>query len=246
MTRRLFLAGASGVVGRRLAPLLLADGWFVTGTTRSTDRAVALARAGIDPVVVDVFDAEKLRAAVVRARPSVVIHQLTDLPPGLDASRLAAAIGPNARIREEGTRNLIAAALAAGAQRMVAQSLAFAYAQGPTPHGEEDPLDVDAPGAAGVTARGVASLERQMREARLEWLVLRYGRFYGTGTGFEKAVAAAPLHIDDAAEAARLAARRGTSGIYNIAEDDGAVSIEKARRELGWTPGGNGRQSIAR
>lgn len=245
MTRRLFLAGASGVIGRRLAPLLLADGWFVTGTTRSKDRAVALVRAGIDPVVVDVFDAEELRKAVIRARPSVVIHQLTDLPPGLDASRLAAAIAPNARIRELGTRNLIAAALAAGVQRMVAQSLAFAYAKGPTPHGEEDPLAVDAPGEAGVTARGVASLERQVLEAPLEGFVLRYGRLYGPDTGFDKP-GAAPLHIDDAAEAARLAARQGTPGIYNIAEDDGAVSIEKARRLLGWNPSARDRQSIAR
>ena len=245
MTRRLFLAGAGGVIGRHLIPLLLADGWSITGTTRSPEKAAALARAGIEPVVLDIYDAEKLRDAVAGAEPSVVIHQLTDLPPGLDPGRMAAAIAPNARIREEGTRNLVAAARAAGVRRLVAQSLAFAYALGPTPHGEDDPLNVEAPGEAGITARGVASLERQVLEAPLEGLVLRYGRFYGPGTGFEKP-AAAPLHIDDAAEAAWLAATRGPRGIYNIAEEDGAVSIEKAKRLLGWSPQRKERRGFAR
>jgi nucleoside-diphosphate-sugar epimerase len=240
--RRLFLAGASGAIGRRLVPLLLADGWFVVGTTRSQEKAAALALAGVDPVVVDMFDREGLREAVIRARPGVVVHQLTDLPPGLDPARMDAAIVSNARIREEGTRNLIAAALDAGVRRLVAQSIAFAYAPGATPHMENDPLDTHAPGGAGINARGVASLERQVLEAPLEGLILRYGRLYGPGTGFDAAHGEAPLHVDEAAEAAWLAAKQGEPGIYNIAADDGAVSIERARRLLGWAPAPASRQ----
>jgi nucleoside-diphosphate-sugar epimerase len=233
---RLFLAGASGAIGRRLAPLLLSDGWSVVGTTRSQEKVPDLARVGVEPVVVDVFDADQLRAAVIRAQPMVVVHQLTDLPPDLDPAKMDEAMVRTQRIRDEGTRNLVSAALAAGAKRLVAQSVAFNYAAGPKPHGEDDPLDVDAPGGQGISARGVASLERQVLEAPLEGLVLRYGRLYGPGTGFNAAGGPGPLHVDGAAEAARLAVTRGAPGIYNIAEADGAVSIEKAKRLLGWSP----------
>ena len=236
MSKRLFLAGASGVVGRYLIPLLLADGWAVTGTTRSADKAAHLVALGVEPAIVDVFDAAALRAAVGAAQPDVVVHQLTDLPPGLDPARMAEARGRNARVRDEGTRNLIAASLAAGAKRLVAQSIAFAYAVGPTPHKEDDPLDLGTDEAPNVSGRGVASLEKQVLAAPLEGLVLRYGSFYGPGTGFETTTRPGPLHIEDAAEAARLAVRQGPPGIYNIAEDDGAVAIEKAKRLLGWRP----------
>jgi nucleoside-diphosphate-sugar epimerase len=237
MASCLFLAGAAGVIGRRLAPLLVADGWLVAGTTRSEEKAAMLREMGVEPVIVDVFDAEALGRAMARARPGVVIHQLTDLPPGLDPARMEEARTRNARIRDEGTRNLVSAAIHAGARRLVAQSVAFAYADGPLPHGEDDPLNIAAEGARGVSARGVASLERQVLEAPLEGIVLRYGRLYGPGTGFEAASGPAPVHVDAAAEAARLAASRGAPGIYNIAEDDGAVSSEKARRLLGWDAG---------
>ena len=230
-----FLAGATGAIGRRLAPLLVADGWRVVGATRSIERSDALRGLGVEPVVVDVFDADGLRAAVVAARPHLVIHQLTDLPPALDPARMGEALVRNARIREEGTRNLVAAALQAGAQRLIAQSVAFAYAPGPLPHGEDDPLNVAADGAAGVSARGVASLERQVLDAALAGVVLRYGRLYGPGTGFDKPGGAGPIHVDAAARAAQLAASTGGAGLYNCAEDDGAVSSEKAKQALGWS-----------
>jgi nucleoside-diphosphate-sugar epimerase len=233
MTDHLFLAGASGVIGRRLAPLLVADGWRVMGATRSADKAKTLRDLGVEPVVVDVFDADALRAAVRRARPSVVIHQLTDLPPGLDLRRMADALTRNARIRDEGTRNLVSAAVEAGAQRLIAQSVAFAYAPGPAPRTEDDPLNIDAAGPAGVSARGVASLERQVCDSPLVGVVLRYGRLYGPGTGFEKAAGPAPVHVDAAARAAMLALA-GAAGIYNIAEDDGTVSSERAKLTFGW------------
>jgi len=127
---RIFLAGASGAIGRRLLPLLLDAGHQVTGTTRHPETAMMLERAGVVPTVVDVFDAPALTAAVGAAQPAVVIHQLTDLPRELDGARIAASASGNARIRSEGTRNLVAAAQAAGADRFIVQSISFAYAPG--------------------------------------------------------------------------------------------------------------------
>lgn len=230
----MFLAGASGAVGRRLCRLLVRDGWPVVGTTRSPDKAAALRALGVEPVVVDVFDETALLRALAQAAPAIVVHQLTDLPPALDPARMREALVRNARLREVGTRNLVAAARAAGAARIVAQSLAFAYAPGPRPFDEAAPLNVDDP-ASGPTARAVASLERQVLGAPLEAVVLRYGRFYGPGTGFDAPAKEAPLHVDAAADAARRALTRG-SGVYNVAEDDGTVSIRRAVRELGWDP----------
>ena len=225
---RVFVAGATGAVGRPLCRLLVADGWRVIGTTRSAAKPPGLQALGVEPVVVDVFDAAALHRAVADARPEIVVHQLTDLPPGLDPARMAEARARNARLREEGTRNLIAAAVAAGARRMVAQSIAFAYAPGPQPYSEDSQLD--------SAQRGVISLESQVLAAPLEGVVLRYGRFYGPGTGFEaRRTDGAPLHVDAAADAARRALTRGR-GIYNVAEDDGVLSIRKAVAELGWDP----------
>ena len=234
MTKCLFLAGAAGAIGRQLAPLLVADGWRVVGTTRSDAKASVLRHMGVEPVVVDVFDAGALSNAVAQVRPGIVVHQLTDLPPGLDPAKMAEATTRNARLRDEGTRNLVSAAVKAGARRLIAQSIAFAYADGAAPHREDDPLNIDAEGARGVSARGVASLERQVLEAPLEGFVLRYGRLYGPGTGFDTASGPGPVHVGAAARAAQLAVTRGAPGIYNIAEDDGAVSSEKAKRLLGW------------
>jgi nucleoside-diphosphate-sugar epimerase len=234
---RIFLAGASGAIGRRLTPLLLAAGHTVTGTTRSAAKATDLQARGIEAVVVDIFDAAALRDAVMRARPEVVIHQLTDLPQTFERERLAASLGANARLRIDGTANLVAASLAAGARRLIAQSIAFAYAAGPEPHGETDPLaSAEGNSPEAITARGVRALENAVVNApEMVGIVLRYGRLYGPGT-WNTPNARAPLHVDAAAHAALLAVTRGRSGIYNIAEDDGAVSVEKARKELGFDP----------
>lgn len=237
-SRTIFLAGASGAIGRRLCRLLVEDGWRVYGTTRRPEKAPALREMGVEPVIVDVFDAQRLREAVTETRPAILVHQLTDLPAGLDPLLMAEARPRNARLRDIGTRNLVAAAAACGAQRMIAQSITFAYAPGPKPYDEASPLDIDAPDAAGATnARGIANLERRILECPCVGIVLRYGRFYGPGTGFDTAPAGAPVHVDAAADAARRAISRGTAGIYNVAEEDGTVSSAKARRELGWEPG---------
>ncbi|MGE5089384.1 MAG: NAD-dependent epimerase/dehydratase family protein [Candidatus Levyibacteriota bacterium] len=225
---RAFVAGASGAIGRVLCRLLIQDGWQVTGTTRSPAKATELRSLGVEPVVVDVFDREALIRSVAAAAPRVVIHQLTDLPKVFSAETMAAARPRNARIREIGTDNLVAAASRAGARRLVAQSIAFAYAPGPRPYVEEAALDL-------ATAPAVAKLEALVLDSGLDGLVLRYGRLYGPGTWADAPAGEAPVHVDAAADAARRAATIGARGIYNIAEEDGTVSSAKARAELGWS-----------
>jgi len=232
---RIFLAGASGAVGRRLTPLLREAGHDVTGVTRSGKVALGLEAAGVHAVVADVFDPDAIKRAAVAARPDVVIHQLTDLPRVLnDETQLVAAYPRNARIRIEGTRNLVAAAQAAGARRFIVQSVAFAYLPGKEPYAETDPLNlVDGPRLP--TVRAADDMERQVLGSGMEAIVLRYGLLYGPGTWTEGPSRKPPLHVDAAAQAALLAVTRG-NGIYNIADDDGTVAIEKARNELGFDP----------
>jgi len=116
LNKKVFVAGAGGVIGRRLCPLLVRDGWSVTGTTRSAEKASALRAMGVTPVIVDVFDEKALLDIVCAAQPDVVVHQLTDLPPALDPTKMAEALIRNARLREVGTRHLVAATVAAGSQ----------------------------------------------------------------------------------------------------------------------------------
>ncbi len=232
---RIFLAGASGAIGRRLVPLLVQAGHHVTGMTRSAASAADLERAGAASAILDVYDAPALSAAVLAARPDVVIHQLTDLPREFDPAKIAASYAANARIRTEGTRNLIAAARSAGAGRLIVQSIAFAYAPGGEPHPETDPLNLDDPARA-VTVRGTVEMERQALASGLDTIVLRYGLLYGPGTWSDGPSRAPALHVDAAAHAAVLALTRGEPGIYNVADDDGAVSIAKARVALAFDP----------
>lgn len=157
---RIFLAGASGVIGRPLVPLLVADGHEVAGTTRSESKAEMLRELGAEPVVLDVYDAEALRATVVAFGPDLVMHQLTDLPD--DPAELTDSGAANARMRDVGTANLIAAAQAAGAERFLAQSIAF------------------------IPGGGPESRERHERQVlEIDGVVLRYGMFYGPGTYHE-------------------------------------------------------------
>ncbi|WP_217572289.1 NAD(P)-dependent oxidoreductase [Mesorhizobium sp. GbtcB19] len=234
---RIFLAGGSGAIGRRLIPQLLAAGHQVTASTRQAAKAEELRRLGADPVVVDVFDRAGLHDAVAAARPEIVIHQLTDLPAGLDPSRMGEAIARNARIRDEGTRNLVDAAKAAGVRRLIAQSIAWAYAPGAEPHAEADPLDSGAEGGRAVSVGGVLALERHVLGASpMTGIVLRYGHLYGPGTGAEAAADPA-VHVDAAAYAALLAVERGSQGAFNVAEPNGHITTDKAVSELGWRAG---------
>jgi nucleoside-diphosphate-sugar epimerase len=234
MSKRVFLAGAAGAIGTRLTPLLVGAGYTVFGTTRSRERADALAAAGVEPVIVNVYDPATLSRAVVAARPEIVIHQLTDLP--RDPSRIPGKLPANARIRRDGTRNLVAAAIAAGATRFVAQSIAWVYAPGREPHQENDPLDAWAEGLHGVTVDGVAALERlTLRSPPLTGIVLRYGYLYGPGTGRDAPARSPGVHVDAAALAAFLAAGCSRPAIFNIAEPNAYADTDKACRELRWS-----------
>jgi len=237
MNKRIFLAGASGAIGRRLAPLLLANGWIVFGSTRSKDKVAQLKDAGIEPFVVDVFDAVALQGILTQIRPEIVIHQLTDLPYALDSAQMTAALVRNARLRNEGTRNLVNAAVQAGAKRLIAQSISFIYNEGPKPHQEADALLPVTHPVYGETVEGVMSLERQVIDAPLDGIVLRYGLLYGPGTGFDAPIAPGSVHVDAAAKAAELAVTQGQRGIYNVTETDGTTSSEKAIKAFGWNAG---------
>jgi nucleoside-diphosphate-sugar epimerase len=186
---RIFLAGASGVIGRRLTPLLLDHGHSVWAATRSPDNGEFLRKLG----------------------------------------------APGARIRDEGTRNLVAAARKAGARRLIAQSIAWAYAPGPRPFREDHPLDLTAEGDRLVSVRGVASLEGQVLAASpMEGAVLRYGRLYGPGGGANTPPSPPAVHVDAAAYAALLAIDHGEAGAFNIADPNDEVSTDKATSALGW------------
>jgi nucleoside-diphosphate-sugar epimerase len=184
MGARVFLAGATGAIGKRLTPLLRQGGTVVFGTTRTAARASELRSTGIEPIIVDVFDAPVLTRAMVEVAPQVVVHQSTDLALIHDQSRLGEALTRNARLRTEGTHNLVAAALEAGARRLIAQSIAWVYGPDPEPHTEADPLDLGAGGTAAITVQGVVALEQAVLTAPpFEGIVLRYGWLYGPGTG---------------------------------------------------------------
>ena len=228
MTETLFLAGASGVVGLKLIPLLRRDGWRVVATTQSMAKFPLLQAAGAEPITMDAFDGKSVMNAVMTAKPSVIVHQLTALPDGLAPELMAAARERNAQIRDQGTRHLVEAAKAAGVRRMVSQSIAFAYAPGKAVYTENDALD--------AAQWGVASLEQQTLGGPFEGLVLRYGFFYGPGTGTEFPAQPGSLHLEDAAQAAALAVKRGAPGIYNVAEEGGPFDVSKAKAELGFQP----------
>jgi len=233
---RIFLAGATGVIGRRLALLLRDAGHDVTGTTRNPDKAARLQAIGVTPVVVDVFDADAVTQAAADSRLDVVIRQLTDLPSAPGTPGYAAGQEANRRLRIEGTSNLVRAATMAGVRRMIAQSIAFVYAPGEGLREESDPLDVAAEPPRQFTVQGVVALEREvLQTSALAGVVLRYGYLYGPGTWYDAPPKPPSVHVDAAAHAALLAIDKG-SGVYNIAEDDGAVSSSKARRELGFDP----------
>jgi nucleoside-diphosphate-sugar epimerase len=236
MSLKIFLAGAAGVIGRRLVPLLLERGYEIHGTTRSPDRARDLERWGARPIILDAFDRPAVLAAVSAVRPDVVVNQLTDLSNGFEPEKRAETLARNSRLRTEGTANLVAAARTAGVRRLIAQSIAWVYAPGREPHKESDPLDEAAEGTRAVTVKGVVALERAVLDAvSMEGLVLRYGWFYGPGAN-EKPAGAPPVHVDAAASAALLAVERGAPGAYNIAEPAPYIDTDRARRELGWDP----------
>ena len=247
---KVFVAGASGVIGRPLVRQLVAAGHEVTGMTRSEDRAVEIRAAGAAAVVCDVFDAAALETTVREEAPEVVIHELTALPARLDYKAKEDPLAPTNRVRTEGTRNLLAAAKAAGARRLIAESVAFFYApEGEWVKDEEAPLNLEAPGNFGSAAAALADLERQVNEAEgIEGVVLRYGWFYGPGTYFDRVGSQTEdalkrrlpivgkgdgtfsfVQVEDAAAATVAAVERGAPGTYNVVDDEPAPMRE-------WVP----------
>jgi nucleoside-diphosphate-sugar epimerase len=245
---RIFVAGATGVLGRRLVPLLIDRGHQVTAMTRRPAKADGLRAAGADPVVADALDREAVLAAVTAARPEVVVHELSDLAGMRDFRKVKQGFAVTNRLRTEGTDHLLAAARAAGVRRFVAQSFAgwpFARTGGPV-KSEDDPLDPDPPAAMRPTLDAIRYVEAAVLGAPgLEGVVLRYGGFYGPGTsGGEGGFMLEDLrrrrfplvgagtgvwsfvHIDDAAAATAAAVERGAPGIYQIVDDDPAPVSE--------------------
>jgi 2-alkyl-3-oxoalkanoate reductase len=243
---RVFVAGATGAIGRPLVDQLVEAGHEVTGTTRSPVRAEAIERAGAKAVVCDAIMAEPLRRAVYEAWPEVVIHQLTALPERIEPRKRDLYAKTN-ELRTVGTRNLLAASRAAGARRIICQSIAFAY----TPVGgpikdEGDPLFSDSPEPFGSGVRAIEEMEKAVLDAEgIEGVVLRYGWFYGPGTYFAENGSIASdvrrhrypvvgkgsglssfVHVEDAAAATVAALDYGGPGIYNVVDDEPAPMAE--------------------
>jgi len=239
-----FVAGATGVIGRPLVGRLLDAGHEVLGMARSPARAAELGALGAKGVACDALDGEALRAVVTRAAPEVVIDQLTNLPARLDPRRYGTQLEATNRLRREGTRNLVAAAAAAGASRLIAQSIAFAYAPtGDWVKPEEAPLNLEAGEPTASAVGAVAELEAQVLSAT--GLVLRYGFLYGPGSAFAADGYYAELarkrrlpvigsgdgrwsfiHVADAADATVAAVEHGGPGVYNVTDDDPAPARE--------------------
>jgi nucleoside-diphosphate-sugar epimerase len=240
---RVLVAGATGAIGRRLVPQLLARGHEVTAMVRSQGSAQAAESMGVRHVLGDALDAQATRRAVEQAAPEVVVHELTALPRRIDPRHIERDFVLNDRLRGEGTRNLVAAAQQSGVRRVIAQSIAFVYAPGPpgTIHRESDPLISD--GQASPSFRRSAHAVRELEAAVLgaDGVVLRYGYFYGPGTALARdgsmgedvvrrrvpivgdgAGVWSFIHIDDAAAATVAALDHGGSRAYNIVDDEPA------------------------
>ena len=241
---RVFVAGATGVLGRRLLPLLREAGHEVVGMTRTQDKTRMLEEAGAEPVVCDAFDRDGVREAVVAARPDAVVHELTDIPDSVDPRKFEKQFETTDRLRSEGTRNLVDAAVAAGARRIVAQSIGFAYEPGgELAKSEDEPLYLDAPEPWHRSVHAIHDLEQAVTGTRgIDGVVLRYGFFYGTDTAYAFDGSIGQLvrkrrmpivgrgtgvysfiHIEDAARATVLALDRGAPGVYNVVDDEPAL-----------------------
>lgn len=247
---KIFLAGATGALGRQLLPLLVQRGHDVTGMTRTEAKQQLVQELGGRPVVADALDPESVADAVARAEPDVIVHQLTAIPYALDMRHFARDFAQTNRLRTEGTDYLLVAGRAVGVRRFVAQSYApavFARVGGPV-KAEQDPVDASPPKEVRTTLEAIMHLERAVTGATwTEGVVLRYGGFYGPGTnisfGPEGSMVEAirkrklPLvgdaggvwsfiHIADAAEATANAIEGRGRGVYNVVDDEPAAVAE--------------------
>jgi 2-alkyl-3-oxoalkanoate reductase len=240
---RIFVAGGTGVIGRHLVPQLIEAGHHVTVMTRRSDRAEALKAIGAEAVSCDVFHAQTLGEVVGAAKPDAIVHQLTSLPRTIDPRKIGDQFAANDRIRVEGTKNLVAAAVAAGVEKMVAQSIAFVYEPvgGPVKD-ESDPLWLAAPEPFLRSVAAADVLERTVTTTTgIAGVVLRYGYFYGPDTSYAPSGQIADMvrrrrfpivgdgggiysmvHVDDAARAAVAGLGPVEPGVYNVVDDEPA------------------------
>ncbi|MQA24887.1 MAG: NAD-dependent epimerase/dehydratase family protein [Micromonosporaceae bacterium] len=241
---RIFVAGATGALGRRLTPLLVRGGHHVTGTTRTSRKAEQLRAAGVEPATMDGLDRDAVMEAVAAAKPDVVVHQLTALSGSPDLRRFDKFFTETNRLRVEGTDHLLAAAQAAGARRFIAQSFTGwpNERSGSPVKTEDDPLDPHPAAASRQTVAAIRHVETVVRAASgIEGVVLRYGGFYGPGNTLGAGGELLEMvrkrrlpvvgggggvwsfvHIDDAARATVLAVEDGAPGLYNIVDDEPA------------------------
>jgi len=257
---RIFVAGASGAIGRRLVPMLLEAGHEVTGMARSERSAEVVRSMGADVAFADALDREAVLRAMAESRPEIVVHQLTALS-DLDLRHFERSFAVTNRLRTEGTDHLLEAARAAGSRRFVAQSYAgwpFAREGGPVKD-EDAPLATDLPKAVRPTVDAILHLERAVTNATdLEGVVLRYGGYYGPGTSLAPGKPQVEMvrkrrfpivgdgsgvwsfvHIDDAASATVAAIERARPGIYHVTDDESArvsVWLPELARVLGAPP----------
>jgi nucleoside-diphosphate-sugar epimerase len=243
---RVFVAGATGAIGKQLVPRLVQAGHEVTGMTRSESKQAMLAELGAEPVVADALDPEQVADAVARARPEVIVHQLTAIG-ALDLRHFDRAFALTNRLRTEGTDLLLSAGQAVGVKRFVAQSYWGGYARtGPSIKSEDDPLDPAPAREMRQTAAAIRYVEEAVLGAQwTEGIVLRYGAFYGPGTslapgGDQYEVVRQRkfpvvgdgggvwsfIHVADAADATVAAIERGQRGTYNVVDDDPARVAE--------------------
>ncbi|HET6907859.1 MAG TPA: NAD(P)-dependent oxidoreductase [Mycobacteriales bacterium] len=254
---KIFVAGATGAIGRQLVPRLVAGGHEVCAMTRTESKQDALFEQGAVPVVADALDPDAVADVVAKAQPEVIVHELTAIPDSLDMRRFDRDFALTNRLRTEGTDNLLSAGQAVGVRRFIAQSFFAAYARpGSTLKTEDDPLDL----APAKEMRGVVAAIRYLEAQVLaaEWtegIVLRYGGFYGPGTSVSPGSEQVEMirkgkfpvvgggsgvwsfiHVGDAADATVAAVEHGSPGVYNVVDDDPAPVAEwlpSLAREVG-------------
>lgn len=247
---KVFVAGASGAIGRRLVPQLVDAGHQVVGMTRSRDKTSMLSDLGAEPVVCDVYVRDRLAEVLGQAQPDAVVNELTDLPQHLNPRKLKDYYAVNNRVREEGTDNLLHACRQASVERLVVQSAAYWYSprgSNGAPVDEEQPLYTDAPEPIGSAVGTMQRVEEMVRGSGINAVILRYGLLYGPGTWYDAEGDVGQqmrkrmypiigkgqgifsfVHVDDAAKAT-VEALTANPGVYNVVDDEPAPMAE-------WVP----------
>ncbi|MCR1838343.1 NAD(P)-dependent oxidoreductase [Pasteurella caecimuris] len=230
LAETIFLAGATGVVGEPLGKALVEAGHTVYGTSRSADRAKALEVNGVKPVVLDVFDAKAVEKAIANVKPDVVINQVSSLPKGLKESEMPEGLKRDAKVRVEGTKNLVAAAEKAGVKKFINQSFLYYF---PTDKkitetdvlvGEDDPI-------YGESVKALKEVEMRTLAGKFTPVVLRFGWLYGGKSGFDAPIEGYPsVNVDIAVAAIVKAVKADLNGLYNIAEESPMIDLSKFQK----------------